>query len=91
MNEILNKLMLARDKVIPEEYLTKPGFKFRFCGPLIKNEEKTQKFKVFSAIDILVNMHGLPLWKTKKLLQLPVNLKKNRWVWRKYTKQNMAR
>ena len=53
--------MLAGDKVIPEDYLTKPGFKFRFCGPLTKNEEKTQKFKVFSAIDILVNMHGLPL------------------------------
>ena len=49
MNEIVNKLLLAGDKFIPEMYLKQPGFTacrpFSGCGPFTKNKERIQKFK----------------------------------------------
>ena len=44
MNEIVNKLLLAGDKFMPEMHLKQPGFRYTACGPFTKNEEK-RKFK----------------------------------------------
>ena len=45
MNEIINKLLLAGDKFMPEMHLKRPGFTYSACGPFTKNKERTKKFK----------------------------------------------
>ena len=45
MNEIVNKLLLAGDKFMPEIHLKQPGFTYSACGPFIRNKERVQKFK----------------------------------------------
>ena len=44
-NEIVNKLLLAGDKFMPEMHLKQPGFTYNSCGPFSKNKERIQKFK----------------------------------------------
>ena len=36
MNEIVNKLLLAGDKFMPEMHLKQPGFTYSACGPFTK-------------------------------------------------------
>ena len=38
MNEIVNKLLLAEDKFMPEMHLGKPRFTYSACGPFTKKE-----------------------------------------------------
>ena len=45
MNEVVNKILLAGAKFMPNMYLKQPGFVYSACGPFIKNKEKIQKFK----------------------------------------------
>ena len=45
MNEIVNKLLLARDKFIPEMHLKQPEFDYSACGPFIKSKERIEKIK----------------------------------------------
>ena len=45
MNGIVNKLLLAGGKFMPEMHLIQPGFTDRVCGPFTKNKEKIQRFK----------------------------------------------
>ena len=45
MNEIVNRFLLAGDNFMPEIHLKQPGFIYSACGPIIKNKERTQKFK----------------------------------------------
>ena len=45
MNEIINKILLAGDKFMPEIHLTQPGFTYSVCGSFAKNKERIQKFK----------------------------------------------
>ena len=45
MNEIVNKFLLAGDKLMPEMHLKQPGFTYSACGPFTKNKEWIQKFK----------------------------------------------
>ena len=45
MNEIVNKILLAGDKFMPEMHLKQPGFKYNACGPFTKNKERIQKFR----------------------------------------------
>ena len=45
MNEIVNKLLLAGDKCMPEMHLRQPQFVYSACGPFTKNKERIQKFK----------------------------------------------
>ena len=45
MNDIINKLLLAEDKFMPEMYLRQPGFTYSACGPFTKNKQRIQKFK----------------------------------------------
>ena len=45
MNEIVNKLLLAGDKFMPEMHLKQAGFIYSACGSFTKNKERIQKFK----------------------------------------------
>ena len=45
MNKIVNKILLAGYKFMPEMYLKQPGFTYSACGPFIKNKERIQKLK----------------------------------------------
>ena len=45
MNEIVNKLLIARDTCMPEMDLRQPRFTYSVCGPFTKNKERIQKFK----------------------------------------------
>ena len=42
MNEIVNRLLLAEDKFMPEMHSKKPGFTDSVCGPFTKNKERIQ-------------------------------------------------
>ena len=37
MNEIVNKFLLAGNKLMPEMHLRQPGFTYSACVPLTKN------------------------------------------------------
>ena len=43
MNEIVNKFLLAGNKVMPEIYLKQPGFTYSASRPFTKNKERIQK------------------------------------------------
>ena len=45
MNEIVNKLLLAGDKLMPQMHLKQPGFTHSACEPFTKTKERIQKFK----------------------------------------------
>ena len=45
MNDIINKLLLAGDKFMPEMHLRQPQFTYSACGPFTKSKERIQKFK----------------------------------------------
>ena len=45
MNEIVNKILLAGDKFMPEMHLKQPGFTYSTCRPFTKNKERTEIFK----------------------------------------------
>ena len=36
MNEIVNKVLSAGDKFVPEMHLKQPGFTYSACGPFTK-------------------------------------------------------
>ena len=40
MNKIVNKLLLAGDKFMPEINLKQPVFTYSACGPFTKNKER---------------------------------------------------
>ena len=40
MNEIINKVLLAGDKFMPEMHLQQPGCTYSACGPFTRNEER---------------------------------------------------
>ena len=43
MNAILNRLLLAGDKLMPEMPLRNPRFTYSACGPFTKKKEKKIK------------------------------------------------
>ena len=45
MNAIVNKLLLAGDKFIPEIHLRKTGFTYSASGTFAKNKEGIKKIK----------------------------------------------
>ena len=45
MNELINKFLLAGDKLVPEIHLREPGFTYSACEPCTKNKERIQTFK----------------------------------------------
>ena len=40
MNEIVNKLLLAGNKVMPEMHFKQPGFTYISCGPFTKAKKE---------------------------------------------------
>ena len=44
MNEIINKVLLAGDKFMPDMHLRQPGFTYSACGPFTQNKERIEKF-----------------------------------------------
>ena len=44
-SNVINKLLLAGDKFMPEIHLRQPQFTYRACGPFTKHEQRIQKFK----------------------------------------------
>ena len=44
MNQIDNKSLLARDKVMPEMHLRRRGFTYSACGSFTKHKQRIQKF-----------------------------------------------
>ena len=44
MNEIVNKFLLAGDKLMCEMHLKQAGFTYSACSPFTKNKERIQKF-----------------------------------------------
>ena len=45
MGHVINKLLLAGDKFMPEIHLIQPQFTYSACGPFTKHEQRIQKFK----------------------------------------------
>ena len=46
MNDIINKFLLAEEKLMPEMHLRQPQFTCSACTTFTKNKERRQKFKV---------------------------------------------
>ena len=44
MNEIMNKVLLAGDKFVPEMHLKQPGFTYSAWYPFTKNKERIEIF-----------------------------------------------
>ena len=44
-SNVINKLLLAGDKFMPEIHLRQPRFTYSACGPFTKHEQRIQKFK----------------------------------------------
>ena len=44
MNEIVKKILLVGDKILPEMHLKQSGFTYSACGSLTKNKERIDKF-----------------------------------------------
>ena len=45
MNNIINKLLLASDKFMPEMHLIQPQFVYGACGPFTRHKERIKEFK----------------------------------------------
>ena len=45
MNNIINKFLLAGDKLMPEMHLRQPQFIYSACGPFTRYRERIKKFK----------------------------------------------
>ena len=45
MSNIINKILLAGDKFMPEMHLRQPQFTYSACGPFTKHKQRIQKFK----------------------------------------------
>ena len=45
MNKIVNTILLAGDKFMPEMHLKQPGFIYSACGPFTTNKERIQNLK----------------------------------------------
>ena len=45
MNNIINKFLLAGDKIMPEIHLRQPRFAYSACGPFTRHKERIKEFK----------------------------------------------
>ena len=55
MNAIVNKLLLAGAKFMPEMHLRQPGYTQSDCGPFTKNTKRIKKLKTQEIQDIYQN------------------------------------
>ena len=61
MNEIVNKILLAGDKFMPEMHLKQPRFTYSTCGLFTKNKERIQKFKETGDTSYIYKMNLIKL------------------------------
>ena len=45
MNDIVNKFLLAGDKLMLEMHLKQPGFTYSACGPFTKKKKEFKRLK----------------------------------------------
>ena len=45
MNNVINKFLLASDKIMPEMHLRQPRFVYSACGPFTRYKERIKEFK----------------------------------------------
>ena len=45
ISNVINKLLLAGDKLMPEIHLRQPQFTYSACGPFTEHEQRIQKFR----------------------------------------------
>ena len=45
MNNVINKFLLAGDKVMPEMHLRQPQFVYSACGPFTRHKDRIKEFK----------------------------------------------
>ena len=45
MNNVINKILLAGDKFMPEMHLRQPRFVYSACGPFTRHKERIKEFK----------------------------------------------
>ena len=54
---IVNKLLLAEDKFMPEMHLTQLGFTYDACGIFTRNKERIKKIKKQEIPDIFIQIN----------------------------------
>ena len=54
MNTIVNKFLLAGDKLMPEMHLRQPEFTYIACGPFTKNKERIKNVKKHEIQEIFI-------------------------------------
>ena len=47
MDEIVSKVLLVRDRFMPEMHLKQPGFTYSACGTFTKNKELKERIETF--------------------------------------------
>ena len=57
MISIVNKPLLAGDRLMPKMNLRQPEFTYNACGPFTKNKERIKKIKEQGVQDILIKMN----------------------------------
>ena len=53
MDEIINKFLLAGDKIMPEMHLKQQGFTYSACGPFTKKKKRIEKFMKIGNTDFI--------------------------------------
>ena len=61
MNEIVNKVLLAGDKFIPEMHLKQPGFTYRACRPFSKTKKEFRNLNILDILKVLELMDVLKI------------------------------
>ena len=77
MNEIINKVLLAGDKFMPEMHLKQPGFTYSASGPFTKNKKRIEKFMQTGNTDFIYKneldkacfQHDMAYGKSKDLIK----------------------
>ena len=77
MNEIINKFLLAGDKLMPEMHLRQPSFTYSACGLFTKNKERIKKFMQIGNTDFIYKnehdkvcfQHDMAYGKSKDLVK----------------------
>ena len=57
MHDIINKVLLAGDKFMPEMHLRQPGFTYSTCGPFTKNKKEYKSLNKLEIQDIFTEMN----------------------------------
>ena len=57
MDELVNNVLLARDKFMAEMHLKQPGLTYSACGPFNKNKEEFKSLRAQEIQDIFTKMN----------------------------------